>query len=157
MKKIVFLDVDGVLNNDGTEEKAPSGYLGVSDELIERLGRIVQSQNAEVALSSDWRLSENDPKDCEDYLYLKRKLEAFGIRISGGTPDIRASRRGQEIRAYLDALNEEAEWVVLDDVYFSDFDRFGITERLVLTDGADGLTEKDVSKAVGILNGRRSE
>lgn len=155
MRKIIFLDVDGVLNNDETEEKTPSGFVGVSEDLIERLGRIVREQKAEVVLSSSWRLSDENPTESEktDYLYLEEKLASVGVAISGSTPNVRASRRGQEIREYLDSLEEDVGWVVLDDIFFPDFESFGITERLVITDGEEGLTDDDAAAAAEILNG----
>lgn len=100
--KIIFCDVDGVLNNARTTGRSPGGYKGVSDELIRKLKRIVEKTDARIVLSSDWRLVKDDPVHGKDYRYLTRKLLfVAGLKISDHTEDISWSRRGKEIRKYL--------------------------------------------------------
>ena len=150
--KVIFLDVDGVLNNAVTTERSPSGYKGVSGDLIRKLRRIAAATGAQIVLSSDWRLVRDDPVHGRDYLYLVRKLRFFGnLRISGHTDDISWNKRGKEIRRYREDHQEITEFVVLDDIPFSDFFHRDLMRHLVLTDQKKGLTEKDVDKAIRIL------
>ena len=150
--KALFCDVDGVLNNSETRGHSPGGYTGVSDALIRNLKKIIDETGARIVLSSDWRLSKNDPVHGKDYRYLERKLlYTARLKISGQTDDISWSRRGKEIRQYLDEHPEITAYVILDDNPFSDFKKYNLQDHLVLTDWKEGLTEKDVERAVSIL------
>ena len=81
--KVIFCDVDGVLNNAVTKARSPSGYVGVSDQLILKLKAIVSKTGAAIVLSSDWRLVKDDPVHGKDYRYLARKLLFAGkMKIS---------------------------------------------------------------------------
>ena len=152
--KVIFSDVDGVLNHKGSPERTPNGYTGVSDELIGNLAAIAAATGAEIILSSDWRLIREHPVKWMEYQYLTERLEAAGgLEIAGYTDDIEWSRRGEEIRKYLDDHPEVTDYVVLDDLPFSDFAEYGLLPHLILTDRNLGLTSEDVEAAIRILNG----
>lgn len=156
--KVIFCDVDGVLNNAVTKARSPSGYVGVSDQLILKLKAIVSRTGAAIVLSSDWRLVKDDPVHGKDYRYLARKLLFAGkMKISDHTKDIAWKYRGLEIRTYLDEHPEVSAFVVLDDLPFRDFKTSGLLGNLVLTDPKTGLTDADVDRAVRILRGERVE
>ena len=146
MDKIIFLDVDGVLNSKYTNARSPEGHVGVMDSKVKLLSKLVEETNADVVISSDWRLIKD-----ADYQYLINKLRYKGrIEIRGETPNLSWSHRGTEIKSYLDDHPTDA-WVVLDDIVFSDFEI--VEGHLVLTDPEFGLTEADVEKAKRILEG----
>ena len=152
--KVIFCDVDGVLNNARTGERSPGGYVGVSDELIRRLRKIVRETGARIVLSSDWRLIREDPVRSRDFIYLVRRLRFVGqLVITDFTDDISWNVRGREIRKYLNDHPEITGYVVLDDLPFRDFGSCGLLDHLVLTDHRKGLAEEDVRRAVQILNG----
>ena len=52
---VVFLDIDGVLNDDNTTEKTPQGFIGIDDEKVIFLKKICDKLKATIVLSSDWR------------------------------------------------------------------------------------------------------
>jgi len=148
--KVIFLDIDGVINYDDTNATAPSGAMGVSNSRIELLKQIVDVTGAKVVLASTWRYD----RPCgRDYQYLVRKLKNNGIVVFSHTPDISSPRRGMEISAWLGRHPDVDGWVVIDDVRFSDFDRGEFAGHLVITDTKYGLTQSDVDKAIAILNG----
>lgn len=154
--KVIFCDVDGVLNNAVTKARSPSGYTGVSDKLILKLKLIVDETGAIIVLSSDWRLAKDDPVHGKDYRYLVRKLLFVGkLKISDHTKDIAWKDRGLEIKTYLDEHPKVSEFVVLDDLPFRDFWTNGLLGNLVLTDPKKGLTDADVNRAIKILHGER--
>ena len=156
--KVIFCDVDGVLNNKKTQARSPSGYTGVSDGLIRNLQKITAETGAVIVLSSDWRLVKDDPSHGKDYRYLDRKLRFVGkMKIYDHTPDISWRERGHEIRRYLDEHPQVTDYVVLDDLPFRDFKDSGLLGNLVLTDHAEGLTDADVERAVKILRGEKVE
>ncbi len=158
LMKVIFLDVDGVLNNRFTTARSPGGYVGVSEKLIRNVKKIADATGAKIVLSSDWRLLRDEPVRGKDYRYLARKLLFAGhLKISGYTDDITWSKRGREIRKYVDDHPEITEYVVLDDNPFRDFGKYGLPEHLVLTDSNLGLTDEDVCRAIRILQGEKVE
>ena len=152
--KLIFLDIDGVLNNIYTDEYTPDGSVGISTVLNERLGKIVWSdpEEIEVVLSSSWKFMTDD---MPDYSYMMEKLREVNAEPVGITeePDGEGVLRAQGIIQYLEATDDVTGYVILDD-YIFDFKEAGLTPHLVLTDEVVGLTQEDVLTAIDILNGK---
>ena len=53
--KVIFLDVDGVLNNNRTVRTTKNLYTFVGKRHIRNLKHIINATGAKVVLSSDWR------------------------------------------------------------------------------------------------------
>ncbi|SEL82136.1 hypothetical protein SAMN05518845_111266 [Variovorax sp. YR750] len=129
-RKLLFLDIDGVLHPVGKDysfSSRPFSHLPLLEELLREF------RSVDVVISSDWRLAENVEQ-------LQRYFsDDIRHRIIGATPQISPDaivdcRRQLEIQAWLDGNGCSAtEWVALDDWPLS-FD-VGF-ERLVLTDPA---------------------
>lgn len=164
MAKIIFLDVDGVLNNAYSKasvtDEFGTTYVGAATAKIKKLKKIVKATDAILVLSSDWRFYS------AHMTYLSNKLRKNGMRIMSTTPDISRSKRGAEIRKWFRSNNDlnVEQWIVLDDEIFSDFydftpgDPLGrIMDHLVKTkdfyDTGGGLQDMDVEKAIKMLNG----
>ena len=128
--KIIFLDIDGVLNWGGTEELAPSGCIGVEDMMIRNLKKIVDDTSAKIVLTSTWKSEWSKGADykSEDFKYLENKLREFNITIFDKTND-HISNRGEGIKKYLHAHSEITNWVVIDDIKFDDFTYFSSQNR----------------------------
>ena len=159
--KIIFLDVDGVLNNENTKASAPSGCMGVEDKLISKLVKIVTETDAKIVLTSDWKIGwESFDIYCsEDAKYLNRKLKKYGLKISAKTYDDHVydrffEDRGKGIHKFLEKVQNVESYVVIDDHTFTDFDD-EIMSHLVLTDYKIGLTDEDVAKVISILDGEK--
>ena len=148
--KVIFLDVDGVLNNWQTTILTPDKYIGIEDSLVELLSKIVKLTDAKIVLTSDWKDDWNLQKP--DGVYLDDKLKKYDLKIITRTYESYPSRRGEGIRTYLKE-NKVEQYVIIDDTEFMDFTD-ELEERFVNTDPALGLTIEDVQKAVKILNGR---
>ena len=146
--KVIFLDIDGVLNCETTQEQTREGVRFVEDRFVERLKRIVDETGARVVLSSDWRYDRDYDEYNGDYLELKAKLSEYGIEFYGFTPAIYHENRGHEIDAYLKAHEEVDRFVILDDRC----DMQPHLERLVRTSFAFGLQDEDVDEAIWLLN-----
>ena len=156
--KLIFLDIDGVLNNENSKTCAPSGCTGIDDKLTSKLAHIIEETDAKIVLTSDWKIGwESFDIYCsEDAKYLNRKLKKYGIWISAKTYDDHVydrffEDRGKGIHKFLEKVQNAESYVVIDDHTFTDFDD-EIMEHLVLTDYRDGLTDSDVEKAIEILN-----
>ncbi len=141
--KVVFLDIDGVLNTERLRDRySPSeidpGRVALLDDVCDRTG-------AAMVISSDWRLPENGGLDTT-----VMALRRAGLRapILGGTP-LKArvspvghdrsglSAREREILAWLDEHPELESFAVLDDVAMRGS---VLTPRSVLTTDRFGLT-----------------
>ena len=60
--KVIFLDIDGVLNCIGSFNRTKTrfnGFVGMDPTLVARFNSLVEKTGARVVLSSTWRL---DPK-----------------------------------------------------------------------------------------------
>ena len=87
-------------------------------------------------------------KYLDDHLWKKGK-----IKITNKTPTMfdETKMRGRSIKAYLSLHPGYKNWVVLDDILFSDYAETGIYPHLVLTDPQFGLTDDDAAAALRIL------
>ena len=113
--KVVFLDVDGVLNNDSTTTRTKHGAEFIDDYLIERLKRLVDATDATVVLSSSWRYGRNCALHSADFDELIEKLELHGVCIEDYTPELRINDKSVEIDDYLQEHPEIENFVILDD------------------------------------------
>lgn len=154
--KIIFLDIDGVLNHSACTERTPQGYYFVCDDRLLLLKEIIDRTGAEVVLSSSWRKGYYDAQsgditaDAKDFFLLRDKLGECGIDIIGYTPMFQTPYRGSEIIDWLD--NEGKQYqiesiLILDD----DKDMEPLGDFLVRTSFVHGLTPEDVEKSVAIL------
>lgn len=152
--KVIFLDIDGVLNESASETRSPTGFLGIDDEKVQRLKRIVEETGAEIVLTSSWK-TEWDPdpeKASADGNYLSKKLADHGLRILEKTDDMHYNR-GEGISTWLNQHPSVTSWVVLDDDIFADYKTFGILPHLVKTMiGNGGLKQSHVNLCVHQLN-----
>lgn len=139
--KIIFLDVDGVLNFQNSQSK-------IEDEKVKLLKHIVNETNAQIVLSSDWRYWLNT--DDEDVDLLIRTLSKYGMEIISSTPITKHGYRGAEIYQWINEWQGDAisKFVILDDK--NDIKPY--MDRLVQTDFDCGLTNKDIAIAIELLN-----
>lgn len=149
--KIIFLDVDGVLNNEVCDGN-------VLDEKIDLLKQLVNVTQAKIVLSSSWRrgykLREKanptirDMYEMEMLQKLERKLFEKDLEIFDYTPIISSKCRGLEITEWLELKKENSinGFVILDDMDIPPY-----TTHLVRVEAYIGLTEDDVKQAITIL------
>lgn len=146
--KIIFLDVDGVLNMWGS-----GGLLTLNKKRLSRLNKIIEATGAHIVLSSSWRkLDGYIPHVGYPLKKLEKALGYYGHKIHSMTTTVYFKERqirGDEIAEWLNRHPEVTNFVILDD----DSDML-ITQRehFVHTDGKKGLTDEDVEKAIRILN-----
>ena len=157
--KVIFLDVDGVLNSELSREQERNNFDNwmeheVSEMHVNNLKKIVDATGAQIVLSSSWRFDH--PKATgRDFIadplmkILDRKLKAVGLDIIDVTPDLRGKIRGVEIQDWLDRHSEVEKFVILDD----DTDMTDAQKPFfVNTTFKNGLTEDLANKAIEILN-----
>lgn len=139
--KVVFLDIDGVLND------AVSMGSSMDDtptkEHLDCLKAILDATGAKVVLSSTWRLFpslKNIVKNC---------LRNIGSDIYDITKEL-PKGRGAEIKEWLSRHEEVCQFVILDD----DIDDIAqyFQENIVKTTFYRGLLPEHVKFAINILN-----
>jgi len=160
MNKIIFLDIDGVLNSQNTfrdnheygkffirnmngsvDDEITHTMLDIDLDKVFMLRDICNLTGAKVVVSSSWRRLRR-------YVLLEDKLTNLGIPIVGVTSFI-SNNRGDEIRKYLED-NQVDDFVILDDDIFSDFNE--LENYLVKTSFyEDGLTDEISREVVRVL------
>jgi hypothetical protein len=134
--KVIFLDIDGVLNNSTLLYHYGSEFI--DGDMTELLFEIVRSTGARVVLSSSWRLYKSSKKLVED------ALGVYGIEILDVTPHMPRMRRCREISRWLKSNAGVEEYAILDD----DPDAGpGMEDNFFMTDSEKGLDMK-IAKAV---------
>ena len=165
MKKIIFLDIDGVLNsfrwhNSEGNEKLTDRFGRVFDpEAVSNLSKIVEETGADIVISSSWKCFGLDgmqemwkernlpgkvigitPNTVSDEMLLYADLENMELGVI----------RGNEIKEWLSRHKRDVlQYVIIDDM--DDM----LPEQqyhVVLTDSLIGLSKWDAMKAIAILN-----
>lgn len=133
--KIIFLDVDGVLNGYGLYDhliikiselfhirnigRKLIDPFGVHYFKVRRLAKIVRATDAEVVMSSTWRGAFFDKTcDSEDIVKLRRLFKKFNINVIDKTGHDKNGVRGQEICDWLHnakRLYPIESFVIIDD------------------------------------------
>ena len=141
MRKILFLDIDGVLNNRESMMRTDVSIFRVHPTCAHRLWRLIVEDGVELVLSSTWRFGgvgyEPGPRLAMDAIH-----DAIGqyVRFLGFTPrDL--DERGDECNIWIKRHGRTGDvYVAVDDD--GDFSRFVGT--LVKTDPEPGLTDDNV-------------
>jgi len=161
MDKIIFLDIDGVLNCSKTFKESfeinrhyrkymdNSSYIyklkcmlsEISVDKVRLVKEIVDNTGAKIVITSAWRKLRLFPL-IEEYLVNK------GLPIIDHT--INTGYRGEEIKKYINDNNIK-DFIVIDDEIFDDYDDF-ILNRLIKTSFyEDGINEEHIEEAIKIL------
>jgi hypothetical protein len=141
-EKVIFLDIDGVLNTDKHLRKFGRDYI--DQKLISILRAIVLQSKAEIVLSSTWRL-DNYAKNL-----VKQALETKDLKFICCTPHIESTtkkrtNRAEEIKKWVEKHPSVKKYAVLDD---RDDAGYGIEKSFFQTDPRIGLTYSIAEKVV---------
>lgn len=143
MEKVLFLDVDGVLNHPYTKSRSPHGTLGVDPSRAKILDRIVSETGCYIVLCSTWR------KYPDLVAYLFGTLDpATRSMIISKTPIIPNGVRGDEIQEWLDVNEGVKTFAILDD----DADMGAVLPFLIQTHPFDALTNEAADRVIKMLN-----
>ena len=141
MNRIIFLDIDGVLN---TKDWVQNKSAWVEENKLRLLAYLCEITGAKIVLSTSWRetLIEPDVIGKESAFYKAAQLfKEYNLEILDITP--RLQTREQEIMSWIND-NKIKSWVIFDDKELD-------IPNLVRTDNTVGLTVEDCEKAMSIL------
>lgn len=168
--KIIFLDIDGVLNNDScviriiTENGNNILKFTFSTNVLDNLRKIIDKTNAYIVISSHWRLTEKrfnhwqKTGESSDNLWnnLIENFRPYGLvdKIIGVTPrllypSLKSVERGTEIEKWIENNSDLSieSMVILDD----DNDMSPYSSHLILCNSGEGLTEEIATCAIKML------
>lgn len=151
--KVIFLDVDGVLNSDEFfDNNKDNSYI--DEKTVRLLKKAVEETGAKVVVSSSFRYTRSFGK-------VQEILLRNGITFDK-TPFL-DNERGKEIKQWIaehSKISEELkdgseveDYVVLDDDIFDDFDEEILSHLIKMEENevrgfGKGLQEKDVDKII---------
>lgn len=159
--KVIFLDIDGVLNSEQYFEdvyfeyqktgKKPSHHL-VDSKPLQLLLNYLNNSDTKLVISSSWRYS-NDPEETIKQFFNFDKngdnISLLNKFIIGCTPRSREGIRGKEIQWWLDRHPEVSKYVIIDD----DNDMLDSQRKyFVKTSFKTGLLPEHINKVDTILN-----
>ena len=154
--KVIFLDVDGVLNSEHWYKKNHKKHpercrtrTAIDPRYVNNLKKIVSKTGAKIVLSASCRSSVKERKSH----YLRVILKRYGLEIYDYTPNT-GMERGIDIQEWLNHHKEVSNIVILDD----DSDMCHLTEYLVKTQCKswwhfnEGLCGKKARQAIKMLD-----
>ncbi len=152
MKPVLFLDIEGVLNEFSSQPNG--GVLGLQADKVARLKRVLYHTPCDIVLSSTWRIIGRNLAKVEAMLEDMCVAPLFGLTPAGakmeGSALYFAAPRALEIQQWLAEHPERTRFVVLDDDVFPD--DFPDANQ-VHTDGFDGaLTEQKADELLAKLD-----
>jgi hypothetical protein len=153
MKRLIFLDIDGVLNSaqfraentNGEGVVIVDGAFDATAHIdplrVARLNRLIDTTGAEVVLSSSWRKLFG-----RERTQFSLKAKGFAHQITDCTVRLVGELRHVEIESYLAALGTHPRFVIFDDAEEAGVG-FGPNFIHVL----DGLEDDHIERACRIL------
>lgn len=160
--KIVFLDIDGVLNSLSYYEKINAENLNIINNPIDEqavicLKKIINKTGAKIVLSSSWRGGWNkDPALCGfQGKIINEVLRKYDMEIYDCTKSLKfndGTARSREIKKWISECPYKiSAFVIIDDGDFS-WKNFCLDKRWIKTDFyKNGLQESNIQEAVELL------
>lgn len=147
--RIIFLDVDGVLNTPDTESTTRSGHRFIDEDKVKLVCKLTQITGSIVVVSSGWcfggmlsAAGVTEGAYVADYNELMSKLSEYKVAL-GGRISISSALpkdKGAGIREWLKQNDNRVEqFIVIDD----NVDKLGLEEysdKLIKTDSNVGIT-----------------
>lgn len=158
LTKVVFLDIDGVLNHSDPGEdvyydKFDSQELPICQDNIDALKKILEtSPDAKIVWTTDWRyFSKPMWNRWKNPLLWLESQPFMKDRIIGKTPMKMSSEHFHDIKWWLEDRDDVKKYVILEDSYFPE-EWFGLEKHLIRVNHTTGLTVEDADNALKILD-----
>jgi hypothetical protein len=153
--KVLFLDVDGVLNNAPVFRDRRLGHLPIDNLCVERMHDVIRATGAQIVLSSSWReIDWHELKLQASFVF--EMYEGIGsdrlwIRHDDRSTKRLSGPRGNEIAEWLSRHPEVTSYAIVDD----DGDMLDEQKPyFVQTHFDDGLTDDLAKQLIAILGAK---
>jgi hypothetical protein len=166
-RKIIFLDIDGVLathlqfmmNRTKYRKKHPEADelripYPFDEECVGIFNEIIEKTDADIVLSSDWKLHWDLEEIDKVFKYNRVAKSPFAFTENDAKSFGNITlNRAWEIDLYIRA-NDIDNFVVIDDLWVDKYMKFGVDEgRIVRTKDMEGLKQTGIKeKIINILN-----
>ncbi len=151
--KIIFLDIDGVLNSFKYDLHRSEHDGNIDKTRLPILKRVIDATGALIVLSSSWRKHwENEDNFDPIGAEIDAVFESLELYIYDKTPILSSASRKQEIEQWLLSHKDEVEaFVIIDDI-FGGWDE--LSPYVIKTSAyvGYGLMDCHAEKAIEILN-----
>ena len=145
--KILFFDIDGVLNDHKWNDVAKS--CSIKKECVEEFNRIIHETDCKLVISSAWRyMIIGASMTLKGFEYMLRthgctqKMDILDMTPS----DEDITHRADQIRAWIDNHSDIDRWVAVDDL------KLDLGDNFVQTDEKVGLTAELADEIIRKLN-----
>lgn len=165
MNKVIFLDIDGVLNTkwwytqmNRNTPKDKYGYA-FDPKAVANLRRIIEETGSDIVISSSWKcMGLSEMEDMWEERNLPGKV--IGITPNSVSDELLVDAdidliklfhiRGEEIKEWLKMHGKQvSNYTIIDDMDNMLPDQ---QSHFVQTNPEEGITEEDVQKTIKILN-----
>lgn len=151
--KIIFLDIDGVLNSVRYDRQRTIDQGNIDETRLQLIKKLVDATEARIVLTSSWR--KHWEKDISKRDAIGRDInEVFAkyhLTIYDKTECLPNNDRAEEIRKWLKLQGNIEAFVIFDDIAFG----WGndLQEHLIKTNPriGFGLEEKHIQEAIELL------
>ena len=155
MRKILFLDFDGVMVTDRHQVQLAATNSPLRDDhgvkfdpvCVESLKLIIDSTDAEIVVISTWKIEMG-----LDGILQMWDVRNLPGRVIGVTPDIDPIHRGDEIAAWLATIPTAVRYAIIDDCPFTDFFKKEQIQHLFKVDEQSGLDGETANKIIECFN-----
>jgi len=155
--KLLFLDVDGVLNRPSTPWD--DVHTGLDSKLLKYLKLIVLKTGCKIVLSTTWRLNPDTKRILLSAFKTRMDLDPATV-VLGQTKSLKRHglHRTNEIEHFLRANRRRVHvvsWCALDDLKLNAYDAHSkqfMRGHFVRTDRRTGLSPQNALSAIDILN-----
>lgn len=116
--KILFLDIDGVLNSAKYDKSRSENDGNIDPTRLPILKRLVDATDAKVVLTSTWRKfwEKEESRNTETGKELNKVFASVGLEIFDKTPIV--GHRKDEILSWLEANPKTEHFCIIDDIAF---------------------------------------
>jgi len=150
--KVIFLDIDGVLNSSVYDRQRTPKDGNIDKTRLVLVRELIEKTGAKIVLSSSWREHwKKNPDECDDIgKELISEFASEGLEIYDKTPKVGYLERSEEIRMWLKENPDVEGFVIFDD---NSYGWGELSDNFVQTNYriGRGLEQEHIEKALELL------
>lgn len=155
--KIIFLDIDGVMNNSHRgyiikhKNFKPEGFDPIA---VAYLKQLIEETDSKIVICSSWRICIGTNIEWWNGLFAAYGIYKLNTEyVWGLTPNL-FGMRGEEVASYIKMQNEDLTWDSIEKyVILDDSTDYYDNQPLIRVNNVYGLNRDNIEAAKLILNG----